>query len=229
MPRRRLYRHRTCPPDTRALALYLRRWPGERLYRDPDTFPRITSTCLFGNDRPLELEIGCGSADFLCDLARRNPERNFVGLDISTKSLHQAVATAAKVALDNILFLKADFRLVYPLLVPGSLRAAYLHFPDPATRTRYRHRRIFSGKFLDAMSCSLVPGGRLSVMTDHEPYFMELLTLAERDDRWRKTHEERYLTGFETEAKSKFQHLWESQGLPTLRFELAKRASVSET
>ena len=59
-------------------------------------------------------------------------------------------------------------------------------------------------------------------MTDHHEFFMEMLALIEQDGRFAKTHAERYLIGFETEAKSQFQRIWERHGLPTLRVEIQK-------
>jgi tRNA (guanine-N7-)-methyltransferase len=230
MPRRTLHRRsNVSAPDARTAAKYLIRLSAKRLYQGPDGLPRITSPCLFGNDRPLELEVGCGSGEFLCSLARQDRETNFVGVEVRNMALNEAVAAAARDALDNIVFVRADVRMLYPLLVADSLRAVYLHYPDPIMRPKFEKRRVFTERFLDEMSAALTEAGRLSVITDLEPYFMEMLELAERDERWAKTHEARYLVGFEPETKSRFQRLWEGHGLPTLRFELTKRASPSGT
>jgi tRNA (guanine-N7-)-methyltransferase len=50
--------------------------------------------------------------------------------------------------LENVVFLRADFRLLYPLLAPGSLDAVYLHFPDPNVRPKFRKHRVFCARFL---------------------------------------------------------------------------------
>jgi len=223
MPRRTLHRRaKGSVSDARTAAKYLITLPGKQLHEDPDGVPRITSPCLFGNDRPLELEIGCGSGEYLCSLARQCPGINFVGVEVRNKSLLEAIATAAWDALDNIVFVRTDVRLLYPRFVPDSLRAVYLHYPDPVTRPKFAKRRIFTQGFLDQMHAALTCNGRLSVITDLEPCFLEMLELAERDDRWQKTHDSRYLIGFEPETKSRFQRLWECHGLPTLRFEVVK-------
>jgi tRNA (guanine-N7-)-methyltransferase len=225
MPRRNLDRKKVPAPDERTAARYLLELPGDRLYREPLAFPRIDSASLFGNQKHLELEIGCGNGEFLCSLARGEREKNFVGVEVKRKSAHEAVALASSAELDNIIFLRANFRLLYPLLVPGSLGAVYLHFPDPNVRARFRKQRIFSDRFLREMHTATTSDGSISVMTDHEGSFVEMLELAEGDERWEKNHAQRYLVGFETENRSRFQRIWEAHGLPTLRFELVKRGT----
>jgi tRNA (guanine-N7-)-methyltransferase len=227
MPRRNLDRKKVPAPDERAAARHLRELPGDRLYREPLAFPRISSASLFRNERPMELEIGCGNGEFLCSLALRDHETNFVGVEVKRKSAHEAVARASSAELDNVIFLRANFRLLYPLLVPGSLGAVYLHFPDPNARARFRKHRIFSDRFLREMHTATTSDGRISVMTDHEKSFAQMLELAESDERWEKDHAQRYLVGFETESRSRFQRIWEGHGLPTLRFELVKRGMRS--
>lgn len=184
----------------------------------------MTSADLFGNDLPLELEIGCGTGEYLCSLALREPGTNFVGVDVHLRSLYSAVASAQKLSLGNILFVSANFNQMYSLLLPSSIRAIYLHFPDPCVEPKFRKRRIFTEAFLNLAHRALEPEGILSVMTDHQQFFFEMLNLAERDDRWGRSEDARYSVGFETPVKSRYQRIWEGHGVPTLRFELVRRA-----
>ncbi len=223
MSRRNLYREKVPTPDADTVARYLLILSGKDLYAHPERFPHITSNALFGNQHAIELEIGCGSGEFLCSMAQQNPGINYVGVELRRKSLHAAVNLVSTMSLDNILFVGADARLVSPLLAPDSIRAVYLHFPDPVTRPKCHNRRIFTLRFLDSMHRALTACGTLSVMTDHVAYFEEMLDLMERDHRWCKTHRARFLTGFDVEGKSRFQRIWESHGRTTLRFEVRKR------
>ena len=209
-------------PDEDTARKYLLRLSGQQLYYQTCSLPKLTSAHLFGNDHPLELEVGCGTGEYLCSLAQQEPDGNFLGVDFHLRSLYTAVDTASRLNLDNILFVKANFTLMYPLLAPASLRSIYLHFPDPNMEPKFRKRRIFSQTFLDHAHRALVPGGRLSVMTDHREFFFEMLAIAEQDKRWRRMHKERHLVGFEPRVKSRYQRIWERHGIPTLRFELAR-------
>ncbi len=226
MPRRKT-RLNAAAPHEQVLEKYLLKLSNSELFHDPERFPKMSSASWFGNDHPMELEVGSGTGEFLCALARKEPGTNFVGIDVHKKSLHNAAALASSFALRNIVFVSADFKLMYPLLAPQSLHCVYLHFPDPNVKRKFRNRRIFSARFLDEVHRALGPKGRLSVMTDHRPYFFEMLQLAERDQRWSKGHADRYVVGFEPLAKSRFQLRWERHGLATLRFELIKASAAS--
>lgn len=201
---------------------YLFDWRTKDLHYAPESFPRLTSEQLFGNSLPLEMEVGCSTGEFLTSLAREDKEANFLGVDINLKSLFMAVETASGLALDNIKFIKAPIQQLYPLLDPASLRAIYLHFPDPYLRPKYRKHRIFSQLFLDYAHKALVPGGLLSVVTDHQALFMLALSIMERDTRFVRLHEERYLIGFDPEVKSRYQRYWESHGASIFRLEVEK-------
>jgi len=202
---------------------YLLLYDARKLYLQPSQFPPISSQALFANDLPLELEVGCGSGEYLCSLAYKDPSTNFVGVDRSLKALYLAVGVAAELQLENIKFIGADFRQLYPLLAADALRAAYLHFPEPLSKQHdIRKNRIFSSIFLDHLYSALQPGGTLSVVSDDEAFFMQMLAIAEQDQRFAKAHDQRYLSGFEAEAKSRFQRIWEGHAIVPLRFILRK-------
>jgi tRNA (guanine-N7-)-methyltransferase len=224
MTRRKLMRKLSAQPLDEVIArTYLRTFPSKQLFTNPHSLPDIDSRHLFGDAQPMHLEVGCGTANYLCALAHDDPRTNFVGIDTAHKPLLQAVRLAAAQALPNIRFIRGDFKLMYPLLVRDSLQAVYVHFPDPHVQPRFRKRRIVTPAFLDAIYRALAPGGQLSIMTDHQALFMDILTIVERDTRFKSAHAEHYLVGFEPTVKSQFQRLWEGHGLPTLRLDLRKQ------
>lgn len=206
------------PPDKETGDRYLMHWHSGELYHHPEQFPRLNSEQLFNNQKPLELEVGCGTGEFLNHLAEANPGTNYIGLDISVKSLYAAVAHASGHKLENIRFIRAGIQQVYALLEEDSLQTVYLHFPDPYLHPKYRKRRIFGPAFLDSMHRALVPGGLLSVMTDNHELFDMILKAIEPDSRFERTHDERYLTGSAWERKSRYQVAWERRGRVPLRF-----------
>lgn len=214
---------KSAPPDDQTLQKYLLHWHSKDLYENSQSFPILDSRHLFGNDQPLRLEIGCSTGEYICSLAAKDPTTNFLGVEINLKSLYVAVRHAADLSLDNIRFIKAPFQHLYPLLAPESLQAVYLHFPDPSLRPKQRKRQILNTNLLDAIHAALVPGGTWSIVTDNQELFIStILPLIEGDSRFKKTHPERYLTGFEPEVKSRYQLYWEKLGATIYRLVVVK-------
>lgn len=220
MTRRKLGRLNVAEPDNPTAEKYLVYLTGYDLHNNPDSLPRLGSPSLFGDDGPMEIEVGCGTGEFVCSLAEASPETNFVGMDLHVKSLYGAVGLASGAGLKNIRFVRGDFRQMYPLFVRDSVEKVYLHFPDPGVKERYRKRRIFGERFLAEMHRAVAPGGEMSLVTDDEDYFQAMLELVEAESRWRRVHEEPFLVGFEPAVKSRFQELWERRGRAVRRFVL---------
>ena len=224
MPRgRHLARIKVKALDAAAAEKYWLDWDAKDLLRAPAEFPKLTSPALFGNRRPLEVEIGSGSGEALVSLAKQDPGINFLGIEISTRAAAYATALAAEAELGNLRILRANFKLLGPLLVAGSWRRVYLHFPDPLHKRSDRKRSLFTPEFLDAMACTLELGGELSVASDKPAFFFVMLELAEGDGRFEKVHAERYVEGLETPVKSRFQRFWERKGISPLRFVLRRK------
>ncbi len=221
MPRRAI-RLKTKAPSPELAQKYFRHWSQGELYQHPEHFPRLASPAFFGNECPLDLEIGCGTGEFLCWLAAQEPEVNFVGVDVFAKALYKGVEEASEMGLENIMFIRAPIQFVYPVLPDNAIRTIYMHYPDPHLRARGQHK-IFNSPFLDEVHRVLEPGGTLSLVTDHEAlFFEEILPMVEADRRFTPLHEERYLVGYEVALKSRYQKMWEKHEVPPLRLEVKK-------
>jgi tRNA (guanine-N7-)-methyltransferase len=206
-----------------AQAAWLLDWDPNALRLQPKTFPVLTSQALFGNERPLEVEAGAGTGEFIVALAQTNPEINYLAIEVSHRAARYAAWLAAQAGVQNLRVLRADFKRLAPLLVPESWSKVYVHFPDPAHKRGDEKRILFNRAFLDAIAPVLVRGGELSVVSDKQDYFMRMLEQVEDDSRFSKAHPERYLEGFEPNARSRFQVIWERKGIVPLHF-VARRA-----
>ena len=210
------------PPSAQAIERYLRLWEFKEAAADPSRdLPRLDAATIFGRELPLELEVGCGTGEFLCALAAERPETGFVGVDVSTKSLYLAARQADELGLRNVFFFRAPIDACYPHLVEDTLGAIYVHFPDPFVRARGQHK-VLNPRFVAAMARAARVGGRLSVVSDKEPLFREALAIVEAADGWERTHEERFLVGYEPPVKSRYQLKWERLKLTALRFEFRR-------
>jgi len=211
---------RPLPPEL--AERYLLQWHPRQLAQEPHNFPVLSSPPLFGNQLPLEVEIGAGSGEFLGSLANADPAANFLAIELSNRAAQRAAWLAAEAELPNLKVLRADFKLLYPLLPEAGWRRAYLHFPDPQHKPADAKRILFTPQFLDAMLRCLQLGGELSVVSDEPGFFLHMLALAEGDTRFVKAHPQRYLEGFEPLVKSRFQRIWERKGRTPRQFILKK-------
>ena len=220
---RRISRVKYIPPSPKVAEKYLREWDNKDLYFHPEKFPKLSKEVLFHLPGTLELDIGCGTGEFLNAKASANTNSYFVGIEISRRAIYHAVNQANKLELGNILYIKTDLKLTYSLFVPESLQTIYLNFPDPNYGNRNLKHRIFTPEFLDAIYPALTTTGKFIIVTDQHPFLLDMLDIAEKDERFIKTHEAPYLTTFDPVEKTRYQIAWERVKRPVFRFELKKR------
>lgn len=219
---RKVGRFKLKVPSPETAEKYLFRWRSGDLYQHPESFPRLTRKGLFRTSGLLNLEVGCGTGEYLVDLATSNPEEVYLGVDASSRAIFFAVDQAANQSLENIKFIQADARFLFPLMDLNSLGEVFFHFPDPNYGGKNRKLRIFDQSFLDQMHTALAPEGVLSVVTDEEVRFFEMLKLVETDRRFIKVHAERYLDHFDPAVKSRFHRAWERFEKPIFRLMVTK-------
>jgi tRNA (guanine-N7-)-methyltransferase len=142
---------------------------------------------IFGNDNPVEIEIGCGKAKFLIARAAEFPQINFLGIDLVWKWMKFAVERSEKRGLENIKFLRADARQTVIHGVPkGSVSVFHIYFPDPWPKRRHRKRRIVTGEFLRVLHERLTDVGLVELATDHEDYYFQMRqAVIQSGVRWR--------------------------------------------
>ncbi len=127
---------------------------------------------IFGNNKPVEVEIGTGKGRFILAESKLRPETNFLGIERSLKWLRIAVQRAAKDPRSNLAFLCLDADMVVKLLTPPRCITAYhVYFPDPWPKDRHHKRRLFNPRLIQKLSETLIEEGRLYLKTDHEEYF----------------------------------------------------------
>ncbi|HZN65695.1 MAG TPA: tRNA (guanosine(46)-N7)-methyltransferase TrmB [Tepidisphaeraceae bacterium] len=139
---------------------------------------------LFGNDSPVELEIGSGKGTFLTEQAKARPEVNFFGIEWANWYFHYAADRLRRNGCANARMVRAEALYFLDEFVPDeSLSVLHVYFPDPWPKTRHHKRRLVQEPFLKQVERILVPGGRLQVVTDHKGYFEENIEPAVRASR----------------------------------------------
>ena len=128
-------------------------------------------SALFGNDRPVELEIGCGKGGFICAMAARHPERNFVAVEKYGNVLVTACETARVQGLENIRFLWGDAEYLPRYLPAHSISGLYLNFSTPFPKKAYAIHRLTHRHFLAMYRALLTPDARVVQKTDDRRLF----------------------------------------------------------
>ncbi|MGI8612185.1 MAG: tRNA (guanosine(46)-N7)-methyltransferase TrmB [Sphingomicrobium sp.] len=140
----------------------------------------IDSRRLFGDDRPLHLEIGFGSGEHLAERADLLPDHGFVGCEPFINGVAAALAHIRDRRLANVRIWSSDALDVLRRLPDGALSFVYLLHPDPWPKARHSKRRMINDGPLDLIAAKLKPGGELRVATDHPTYLEWALMVMQR-------------------------------------------------
>jgi tRNA (guanine-N7-)-methyltransferase len=183
---------------------------------------RLDNAELFGRSAPLHVDLGCGDGSFLCEMARRFPKRNFLGIERLTKRVEKVRRKAEKI--ENVRVLRADTLFAVRYLLPeSSVETFYLLFPDPWPKRRHQLRRIFTRDFLEAIAAALEKHGILRVATDQLDYFHQI-------ERVSRAHRQfQVLPPSSDDAVlpvTKFEKKFRDQGAPIHRLTLRKTSPV---
>ena len=197
-----------------------------RLLEIPDPPAPLDWAALFGNDRPVELEVGFGKGLFLVTSAAARPDVNFAGVEIVRKYQLYTATRLIKRGLKNVRVACADARLFLRDCVPAaSLQTVHVYFPDPWWKTRHHKRRVFTPEFAQQCLRSLSPGGELSAATDVQEYSLVMAEVIAALPDFRAVpppepgtpaHDLDYLTNFERKFRK--------QGKPIYRQKYVKGA-----
>ena len=120
---------------------------------------------MFGNHNPIVLELGCGKGDYTIALALRNPDINYIGVDIKGARLWKGAKYATENALPNVAFLRTRIEFIDAFFGPEEVSEIWLTFSDPQLRGS-ENARLSSPLFLERYRKFLKPGGIIHLKTD---------------------------------------------------------------
>lgn len=134
----------------------------------------------FGNDNPVEIDVGCGRGLFLFHASQANPDINYLGIELDWKEARRGARRLQKRNLPNVRVLGGDVFYVFKkMIAPHSLDAIHVYFPDPWWKRKHRERRVFNDQFADLAAGLIRGGGLLHSWTDVEEYFGVISALME--------------------------------------------------
>lgn len=187
-----------------------------------DFFKRLERSDISRDDRPLEVDLGCGDGSFLLEMAAEFPERDFLGVERLLGRVKKVCKKATRAKLENLRVLRLESNYVVEWLLPeASVSRLHLLCPDPWPKLRHHPRRLVQQKFVDDVRRALIPGGDFLFMTDHEEYFTWTQNILNQSLGWEISPWQEIDFFY---PKTDFQLWWESNGKPMFRLRATKTA-----
>lgn len=128
----------------------------------------------FGNDNPIVIELGCGRGEYTVGLARRDPDKNYIGVDIKGARMHAGATEAANEGLKNVAFLRTRIEFIERFFAPGEVSEIWVTFPDP--QMKKPRKRLVGTLMLSRYRTFLRPDGPVHLKTD-SPFLLEYTRL----------------------------------------------------
>jgi len=160
-------------------------------FRDNEAFPNVIQPTrdevlsnfsyrgrwshFFCNDHPIVLELGCGKGEYTIALAKKNPNRNYIGIDIKGARLWRGAKTALEAKLTNVAFVRTQIELIARIFSKSEVDEIWIPFPDPQIKYKRTKHRMINRSFLSKYNDVLKKGGVINLKTDSE--FMHGYTL----------------------------------------------------
>lgn len=125
----------------------------------------------FQNDHPIHIEVGMGKGKFILEMAKQNPDINYIGIEKYSSVLVRALDKRQELESDNLLFLRMDAEEIDKYFATGEIDKIYLNFSDPWPKDRHAKRRLTSVQFLERYDHILAKDGTIQFKTDNRPLF----------------------------------------------------------
>ena len=118
----------------------------------------------FKNDNPIVLELGCGKGEYAVGLARKYPNKNFIGIDIKGARMWTGAKASLQEGLSNVAFLRTSIELIDHFFAPGEVSEIWITFPDP--QMKKVRKRLTSTRFMKLYRRLLRPDGLIHLKSD---------------------------------------------------------------
>ena len=131
---------------------------------------------VFGNENPIHIEVGMGKGQFITEMAKRNPQINYIGIERYSSVLLRAVEKFQELEAEgkapaNIRFICMDANDLPTVFAPAEVSRIYLNFSDPWPKARHARRRLTSNEFFKLYDQILTADGTVEFKTDNRPLF----------------------------------------------------------
>lgn len=127
---------------------------------------------VFKNGNPVRLEIGCGKGKFICELAKMQPDINFIACEKVSNVIIDACERTAREGIKNLHFLNSAAEVLERYFKPETVEVIYLNFSNPLPKEGYKKQRLTHPKFLEIYRRILKRGGKVIQKTDDKDFYL---------------------------------------------------------
>ncbi|MEY4917390.1 MAG: tRNA ((46)-N7)-methyltransferase TrmB [Verrucomicrobiota bacterium] len=168
----------------------------------------------FPQSQPLEVELGCGDASFLIEYARRNPGKNFIGVERLLGRIQKLDKKGRRAGLTNTRGVRIESAYFLEYLLPSHCaEAIHVYFPDPWPKKKHHKHRLINESFPALARQVLQPGGMVFLRTDDVDYFNQMTEVFAAAKEFSLVETPSALAEITTDFEREFN----AQGIPTKR------------
>ncbi len=125
----------------------------------------------FKNDNPIIVELGCGKGEYTVGLAKRFPDKNFIGVDIKGNRIWTGAKTAIENKMNNVAFIRTRIDFIEACFDENEVTEIWITFPDPQPQKSRTRNRLTHTMFINRYKKVVKDGGYINLKTDNEPFY----------------------------------------------------------
>ncbi len=173
---------------------------------------------IFGREAPLVMEIGCGKGQFVCEYAKRNPDKNIIAIECVPTVLVEACERVKEEKIGNIRFLEMRAEYLSLFMKEKSVTEIYLNFSTPYPKNKHECHRLTYKDFLNIYKRLLVDDGFIAQKTDSQCFFeYSLESFSQNGFVLSEISLDLHKSDFEGNIVTEYEQKFVNQGLPIYR------------
>ena len=141
--------------------------------KEPEKYKGLWARDIFNNNKPIHIEIGMGKGKFIMELAEKNPDINYIGIEKYSSVLLRGIQKMESMdtPLNNLVFIRFDAEYITDIFDEGEIDKIYLNFSDPWPKDRHAKRRLPSKEYIARYRQILIPSHTVEFKTDNVDLF----------------------------------------------------------
>lgn len=176
---------------------------------------------IFGNNHPIHIEVGTGKGQFITGMALRNPNINYIGIEMYTSVIVRALEKTLEAGSPpNLRLLNINGAELDKYFDKNDVARVYLNFSDPWPKNRHEKRRLTHKGFLKLYESILTSGGEIHFKTDNRGLFeYSLVSMSQYGMLLKEVSLDLHANEPEDNIRTEYEEKFSAKGQPIYRLE----------